>query len=1027
MIRFFLERHLLVHIITIVVFVVGWFVLTQSQREGFPGVTLNQSVITTLLPGGSPEDIESKLTRPIEEAIADLDGIDSYASISSENLSIVTVDFYADFDPEEVEAAERDIQKALDAMTNLPGDLETPPILSRFDPAKMNVLEVAIKGPWKELRAVADGLAGQIERLEGVGKVEIVGIGEREVHVFVDPTDAVRQGVTLDEVMAAIQKRNVASTGGKLAAYPTQRQVVLSGEYRSLEEIGDTILRFNPMGGGSLRLGDVAEIVEADEETGLLAHADGARAVSVIIRKRRTADILNLVDGVRAELADVKLPPGVSVSMFNDQSRLTRNRLEVVYSNGLGGVVLVLLVLVMFLSVRVAFWVAFGLPFCLMGVLALLPAVNITINMISMAGFVLVIGIVVDDAIVIAERIAFFMEKGLEPIEAAIQGTKEMSVPVIGSSLTTVLAFSPMFTLGGMPGKFAWAIPAIVILTLLVSLFECFFILPSHLAGGSKAGETKKANWLEKLEARYHRFLTWVLPHGGKVALLFGALFVFSVHHAATSMPVMLFPQDDSDAVFVKVRMPLGTPIERTEAALSALEKQVPQIVGKDLEGVTARVGHLEVERTLRNQGSAEHEGFITAYLTNEREYSAHIWIERLREDLAIPAEAEVILEPKRIGPPLGKPVTVHVSADDPKTRLSSANDVKSYLERLPGVIDLESDDKQGMRQMDLRLDYEGLALKRIPVETVARAIKASFFGLPVSDLKTQEGEERIRVRFDRSARTDIELLLAMPVRADDGKTYALRDVVIPVEVDALAEIHRREGVRTTTLTARIEPSSGETATSLAGRISRELLPRYGNAGPELRVYVGGEATKSAETLGEMPTVFVMAVFGIIMVVTLLTGSILQAIFVISAIPLGMIGVIWAYDTHGIAISMFAMLGITGLSGVVVNDSIVMVTSLNRRAEAAGNVTDMIEIVAGGAAERLRPVLLTTMTTVAGVMPTAYGLGGRDALLSPMSVALGYGLIFGTAITLVLVPALYVMRIRIETAVAGLFGRGQSD
>ena len=289
-----------------------------------------------------------------------------------------------------------------------------------------------------------------------------------------------------------------------------------------------------------------------------------------------------------------------------------------------------------------------------------------------------------------------------------------------------------MFMLGGMPGKFAWAIPAIVILTLIVSLFECFFILPSHLAGGSRAGETQKARWLIWLEEQYLVHLKLILPHGGKVALAFAALFVFSIHHAATSMPVMLFPQDDSDAVYVKIRMPLGTPIERTEAALRTLEEQVPKIVGADLEGVTGRIGHLEVERSMRNRGSAEHEGFLTAYLTNEREYSAHVWIERLRADLVVPDKAQVIMEPKRIGPPLGKPVTVHVSADDPRSRLSTANEVKSYLEGLPGVIDLESDDKQGMRQVDLRLDYEGLALKRISVDTVARAIKAAFFGVPV-------------------------------------------------------------------------------------------------------------------------------------------------------------------------------------------------------------------------------------------------------------------------------------------------------
>lgn len=1029
MVRFFLERHLLVHVITLVVLAVGWFVMTNSQREGFPGVTLNQVVITATLPGASPEDVESKLIDPIEEAVAEVDGVDTYYSSSRESMGIVTVDLHADFDAAQVEAAERDLQKALDAITDLPADLEVPPVISRFDPAKAPVLEIALTGPWAQLRAASELVETRMQAVRGVSKVEVVGIGERELHVLVDPARAQRQGVTLDEVMAAISQRNVSSTGGKLAVYPQQRQVVVSGEYRSASEVAETVLRFDRRGGGGLRLGDVARVVEAEEDTGLRAHADGERMVSLMVRKRASADILDVVDAIRAEVESLELPAGVSLSLYNDQSKLARNRLNVVYSNGLGGVVLVLLVLLLFLSVRVAFWVAFGLPFCILGVLALLPSVGITINMVSMAGFVLVIGIVVDDAIVVAERIAFWIEKGKPPIEAAVQGTKEMAVPVIGSSLTTVLAFSPMFMLGGIPGKFAWAIPAIVILTLIVSLFECFFILPSHLAGDGKGKGRPKAAWLQRLEEKYAALLTRLLPHGGKIGVAFFLLFVFSIHHAVTRMPVQLFPQDDSDAVYVKLRAPLGSPVEFTEAAARSVEAQVAAIVGDDLLGVTARIGHQDVEAMSRNLGSAEHEGFVKAFLTNEREYSAHEWISRLEQDLQVPDSIDMVLEARRIGPPLGKAVTVHIASSDAKLRLSAAHEVQAYLVDIEGVTGLETDERPGTRQVDLRLDHERLALKGVSVETVSRTIKAAFFGLPVTDLRDDDGERKIRVRFDTGARADLDALLSMPVAGAGGQTHRLRDVVTMVEVPALAQIMHRDGVRTITVTSNLDPRSGETATSMARRIERELLPRFDavSANSDLRVYIGGEATKSAETIGEMPTVMGMAVVGIVMVVWLLTGSVLQALFVISAIPLGFVGVVWAYAAHGIPISMFALLGVTGLAGVVVNDSIVMVTSLNKRALAAQRVPDLIHEVSQGAAERLRPVILTTLTTVAGVMPTAYGLGGRDALLSPMSVALGYGLIFGTSITLFLVPSLYVVRRRVELTVGRWFRRASTE
>ncbi|HLT37591.1 MAG TPA: efflux RND transporter permease subunit, partial [Enhygromyxa sp.] len=683
----------------------------------------------------------------------------------------------------------------------------------------------------------------------------------------------------------------------------------------------------------------------------------------------------------------------------------------------IGGVILVLGALLLFLSGRIAFWVAFGMPFALLGVAALLLAIGVSINMVSLAGFVLVIGIVVDDAIVIAERIAFHLEAGVDPQEAAVRGTREMAIPVLGSSLTTILAFSPLFLLGGIPGKFSWAIPAIVILTLAVSLFECFFILPSHIIGRGEASEAlsrPKAKFVRRLEQAYASGLRRVLPFAGVVVLLFAGLLVVTVNHARSSMDVILFPQDDAEAFHLKVSAPLGTPIERTEAMIRTIEQQIPLIVGDDLDGIIARVGHQEIRRSDRDRGTAEHEGHVSVYLSNEREYSAHAWIARVKQELHVPADLEVVYEAARIGPPMGRPVQIHVSSHDDALRRQVGNQVRTYLEQLPGVVDLESDQRPGIRQVDLRLDHRKLALHQVGADTVSRTVKAAFFGLPVTELRGRDEPVAIRVRFDPAARSDLNLLLATSVRGEDGRLHPLRELVEPVEIDAIAAHLHRNGVRTTTLTASIEPGSGETPSSLASRIDAELLPRFRSLEPAVRVTIGGEATKTSETLGDMPLVLGLALLGIIMVVMLLTGSLMQAMFVVSAVPLGLIGVVWAYATHDIPISLFALLGVTGLSGVVVNDSIVMVTSLNATGKGQGSLAELYDEVATIAAERLRPVLLTTLTTVAGVMPTAYGLGGRDALLSPMSLALGYGLIFATTITLVLVPSLYVIRRKAE-------------
>lgn len=1013
MIRFFIKRPALVHVITIAVLALGLLIVSQSQREGFPAVTINEVVITTVLPGASPDDVETTITEPIEDAIREIDGVETFTSESRDGMSLIWVSLYEDLRPREVEAVERDLQKAIDAIQDFPADLEAPPVLSRFNPAKRPVLEIGLTGPPPRVREAVEVLRPTLEEIEGVGSVSEVGVSDPEVEVLLDPIRARAQQVTLDEVMAALQRRNVASTGGRLTAYPEHRQVVLSGEYRDVEEIADTILRFRGPRGGALRIGDVALVRETYEDNGLRLHAQGESSASLIVRKRESADILDTVDAVYEAVEATELPPGVEAHTFNDVSRETRNRLDVVITNGVGGVVLVLAVLLLFLSARVAFWVAFGLPFALLGVAAIIPALGISINMVSLAAFVLVIGIVVDDAIVIAERIAFHLEAGMPAEEAAVLGTREMAIPVIGSSLTTILAFSPLFLMGGVPGKFSWAIPAIVILTLAVSLFECFFILPSHIVG-HRRDETSlgrpKARFIKRAEAGYAAMLRKVLPHGGLVGLAFIGIFAGTVYFMVTSMPVTLFPQDDSDALHLKVTAPLGTPIEQTEAVVRGLERQLPQVIGDDLDGFTARIGHQDYLATERNIGAAQHEAHISAYLRNEPSYSAHAWIARLKQDLHVPKGVEVVYQAKRIGPPMGHPIEVHVTSHDDDLRRRVANEVRARLAAMPGVIDLESDQRPGIRQIDLRLNHRRMALEQVRVDTVSRTVKAAFFGLPVTELDLPEEQVDIRVRFDPAARSDLDMLLASPVRGEDGRLHELRELVDPVEVDALAAHHHRNGVRATTISGNIDPASGETATSLAERIQAEVVREYRDLEPTVRVRVGGEAEETGETLGEMPMVLGLAFLGIVMVVMLLTGSLTQALFVVVAVPLGLIGVVWAYAAHGIPISLFALLGVTGLSGVVVNDSIVMVTALNRTGEGEGTVAELIDEVSTIAAERLRPVVLTTLTTVAGVMPTAYGLGGADALLSPMSLALGYGLIFATTITLVLVPSLYVIR-----------------
>lgn len=1022
LLAFFVNRHLLVNMIVVCVLGVGGFVVKSAQREGFPATDLALARVIVLWPGASAQDVESQITIPIERALKSVDSVRHVTSTSSQSVAFLLVELFDDLSADELEDAVADLQAELDGVKGLPSDLDAPPRVRLLNPARIPAMEVFLTGPRQVTQTKARELKPILERVEGVSEVIPVALGDREIRVLVDPSRLLAHDLTLDDVIGAIASRNRTDTGGKLDA-AERRQLVVQGAFRSADELLPTVVRAGPQG-TEVRLDDVARVEVGTEERGVRARGDGDDGVALIVRKRASADIMRVVDRLRDTLDTFDAGDGVDVRVYRDSSEIARQRLQIVATNGVGGIILVLLVLVIFLNRRIALWVAFGIPFAVLGTAMLLPQLGITINVVSTAAFVLVIGLIVDDAIVVAERIAFHRERGLRPSDAGVLGTYEMARPVIAASLTTVMAFSPMFAVGGLPGRFAWAIPTIVIVALSVSLFECFFLLPAHLSGDEAAvGDTKphdeKAAWMVKLEARYSVLLRRLLRRRVAMVAGFVLFFVGTMSFAAAFMPIILFPQDDARVLLVKLQMPLGTPLERTEGAVALLEERVKALMGDDVDSLNTRVGHRQPQSS-KDLGDAENEAIISVFLKKGFKTNALLWSRALKKALPPPPGGRLWFEHRQIGPPVGKPVTLHVACDDDALRSGAVRFIKGALGGMPAVTDIDDDNVPGLRQIDLAPDHAEMLRLQVPIDTVFRSLRAAFLGLPISEIRRTDEVMRIRVRFDQGARQDLDALLDTRVRSRLGALVPLRSILRPRETPSVAHLHHRDGVRTTTVTAFIDPTSGETATSIAKRLRTEVLPQPQLQQAGLEVSIGGEAEKSAETIGELPTVALMALIGMLMIVTLLFGSALQAFFIVIAVPLGYAGVVWTFAAHGLQLSFFALLGAIGLSGVVVNDSIVMVSTLTAhldrlRARGTGGPHEPtheegLDAVVSGAAERLRPVLLTTLTTVVGVMPTAYGLGGRDALLSPMSLALGWGLVFATLITLFLVPALFVVR-----------------
>ncbi len=1009
LIRYFVNRHLIVNVMVGLIMTFGYLAASRASRETFPNISIPTLLVNASLPGASARDVETKVTIPLEEAIEELSGVKTYYTIVTDSTSFTEVELYEDFRRDRIIEAQSDLAVLIDGISDFPPEMTDDPTIMRMDPRLFPVVQVAMSGPTEQVIRAAVKLEKKLERLDLVSKVDLIGLQDPEVRILVDPVRARQHAVTLLDVVDAVRNRNVSSTGGLLETDTERRQVVMWSRFEQPEEVADTILRFGAAG-TALRIRDVARVEVGREDTGIISHTNGKPGISAVVTKREDADIISTVAAVREVVAQTQWPEDVEAVLVRDEAFLTRNRLELMASNGVLGALLVALVLFAFLTPIASFWVLVGIPVVFLGTLALFPVLGFTINIVTLTGFVVVLGMVVDDAVIVAERVVSLRQSGVPALEAAARGASEMSRPVAASGLTTMLAFLPLWSLGGMSGRITEAMPAVVILALAMSLFESFFILPAHMSMGKRGAKHPKRRFVIVLEEGYRKLLLAFLRHRPIVVTSFFAGLIFIFFWVAPQLGVQLFSQNDSEALYIKVNTPLGTPIERTEAVVAAIERQIPALVGEDLLAVVARIGHQETQQE-RERGAAENEAVVRILFRNtSRIRTSAEWTDVLKEQLILPAGASMIYEASIMGPPMGHPVTLHISGNSNSTRRAAAGEVVDWLASVEGIVNIEMDERPGTPQIELNLDYEKLALRGLDAAEVGQTVKAAFYGLTASEHRDLDDITDLRVLFDSSARRSLDALLETPVRAQGGGLVLLRDVVNPVEIRAVQRIYHRDGVRCTTVRAQFAAGSPHTALSMAQRSEKELLPRF-EAVDGLEVLIGGEAVETRKTTSDVGIAALLSFLAIGVVIAVMLGSFIEAAFVIIIIPFSIAGVMLTFFIHQQALSLFAMMGSIGLAGVVVNASIVMVDAVHRSLNHLEDATPKERRLAviDAVVSRLRPILVTTLTTLGGVLPMAYGLGGYDSIVAPMSLALGWGLAFSTVVTLLLVPILYTI------------------
>ncbi len=1004
--RFFAERHILATLITIMILMMGLSTLIGIKRDIYPKVDFGMIIITTRYPGASPEDVELNVTNKIEEELKSVTGIERMTSVSMENVSVIQV--MIDIDAKDQDKIKNEIREAVGRVTDFPLEVTESPLITEPSSTDQPVIEVGLSGdmPYESLREHARIFEKKLKNISGVSRLERFGYRAREIRVEVSPEAVERYQIPMYEVISAVQRRNIRGTTGSFESYTSEKDLVTLAQFRNPREVGDVIVR-STFEGPLIKVKDLAVIKDDFEDERLLSRINGESAISFLVYISESADVIRICGTIKelVKKENKSLPENVKILYSNDLSRIVSNSFKVVLNNGWIGLVLVIILLPIFLNFRTAFWVAMGIPVTMLGTIFLLPLFGMYLDTITLTGMVLVIGIIVDDAIIISENISSRRELGDSPIDAATNGIHEVFRPVVTTVLTTFLVFVPMFFMPGVFGKYVIPIPLAISLALFISLAESTIALPAHLMSGlrKRSVEATGRQWFRSLQHGYRRVVAHLLKLRYLLISVFIILLVFSIWYAGNYIKFILFPSEMADSFFIGTELPIGTPLHTTSDKLKAIEELVADLPEEELSSFTSRIGSNPFINA-----ETENYGYISVNLTpyTKRTRTADEIVESLRQKTnELKGYADIGYQIVTGGPPVGKPISLQIIGAGDKIRTQLADSVEAFLGELAGVKDISRDDKTGKDQVEIKIDYDKLARLGLTVADVAQNVRIAYDGEVVTSVRYGDEDVDFRVIIEEKARHRLSYLNKLLIPNRQGRLIPLEEIAYLKSGPGKSDFRHLDGERTITIEADIEQNRTTPLEVNQAVMSHFDLDRDW---PGLRIGLGGEIFETEKSMAGLLRTMIIAVVGIYFLLVLLFNSLIQPFLVMVAIPFGIIGVIFAFAFHGEPFSFLAMMGIIGLCGVVVNDSLVLVSHINELKKQKRDES-MRDIIAEGTANRLRAIVLTTITTVAALLPLAYGLGGTALFMAPMALALGWGLVFSTPLTLVLIPCLYMI------------------
>lgn len=1011
LLRFFIERPLMVNLVSIFFMAIGVYAIFDINREAFPNVNLDKISINIPYPGASPEEIERLVITPIEQELKALSGIDTMNSIAFSGSGLINLDL--DPNSSNRDKIVNDVQLAVDQAV-LPDDLPSDPYVLEIDGAVFPVIQLAVSAPVSELKLqrLGDHIKDDLLTIKGVARTVIQGDRKAEIRITINPEKLAQHRISIGEISTLLKVWNINSPGGQIDTIDGQKTVRIVGQFQNIKDVAELVLRSNDIG-DNVKLSDVAIIEESLVIPTTYFDSGGNPALNIIILKKTDGDIIDVVDEVKEYISTIPDLYGANIitSTSQDFSRFTRLRLRVLTNNGVVGLILVFISLILFLRFSIAMTTTWSLPIVFLTGLFFLYISGITLNLISMLGFIMVLGMLVDDAIIIGENIAYHMEKGESANDAAVIGAYELFGPVTTTILTTVAAFLPLMFMAGIIGKFIVAIPVVVISLLMFSWLESFLILPSHVSHLTNTNKkVKEKQWLVNFEHIYAKFLSWVLSHRWFVVFLSILVLLGTFFLAKQSMQFQLFPATAVDQYLVRVTAKPGTNLNTLRQNLKRVDEEVRlHIKPAYLESTILSSGQMQRDAgdPLKQRGSRF--GQIRVLYIPALLREGHNAVDDLRYfENNLPKrfpDLKIAFELVKPGPPTGRALEVEISSKDGKSNEQVALNLISFLKNIKGVTTVESGLQPGDNEVHIVLNKNLAAYAGINLATVATHVRTAVDGLKVTTTRYGIEEVDVTIRYPKDI-DDFKALQSLKIPNNRGGLVPLSSIAKFEEKIGYTTIRHKYGIKIIRVFANIdeEQLSSIVLNKLVTAKQDVWLAEHKK---KVKVHYGGEAEKNAESFKGLAFSFLFALIAIFFLLAIQFNNLSYPFIVMLAIPFGAVGVILSFYLHDIfwkpmPLSFFSTMGMVALTGVVVNSSMILLVFIQR---ARQNGVEMIEAILMAGRRRLRAVVLTAATTVVGLLPTAYGWGGNDPFVSPMALALSWGLAFATLITLIVIPA----------------------